>query len=135
MGGTKNDANYKSVCTGKTKHAEVSQVTYDPAKVTIDDILEVFWKIHNPTSLNRQGDDIGPQYRSVIFYSDDEQKKTILKSIKDLQRTLEQPIVTEIAKTNTFFEAEKYHQDYYKNNSNKPYCKMVIAPKLKKLQK
>lgn len=135
MGGTEHDADYKKVCSGKTGHAEVSQVTFDPTKASYGQLLDVFWKIHDPTTLNRQGADIGTQYRSVIFYHNAEQKAEAEKSIKNLQLKLEDPIVTEVTSAGRFFEAEKYHQNYYANNANAPYCRAVIAPKLKKLGK
>ena len=134
MGGTTTKPTYEQVCTGTTGHAEVSRVTYDPRKLSYTKLLDTFWKVHNPTELNRQGDDIGTQYRSVIFFYGEEQK-TLAKESKDqLQRSLGDPVVTEVVKAGTFYKAEDYHQDYYRRNSDKPYCRMVIKPKLKKLE-
>jgi peptide methionine sulfoxide reductase msrA/msrB len=134
MGGTKKDPTYREVCTGNTGHAEVSQVKFDPARISYEKILEVFWKIHDPTSLNRQGNDVGTQYRSVIFYHSPEQKAAAEKSRDNLQKTLEDRIVTEITPAAEFYKAEDYHQDYYKNNPDAPYCRAVVAPKVKKVK-
>ncbi len=133
MGGTTEDADYKSVSSGKTGHTEVSQVVYDPARVSYEELLEVFWKVHDPTTVNRQGNDVGPQYRSVIFYHTEAQKQTAQKVIRKHQRKLKDPIVTEVTKAKPFFKAEVSHQDYFRNNPNASYCRFVIAPKVKKM--
>lgn len=136
MGGTVDSPTYEQVCTGRTGHAEVIQVTFDPAKVTLDDILDIFWQAHDPTTLNRQGADRGTQYRSVIFYSTPEQKNIAEKSKARIGASGAYPdaVVTEITKASTFWPAEDYHQDYYRNNKSKnQYCPIVIAPKLRKL--
>ncbi len=134
MGGTVKEPRYKQVCSGNTGHAEVAQIQFDPTKVSYEELLEVFWKIHDPTTLNRQGGDVGTQYRSVIFYHSDEQKKAAERSRDEHQKELADPIVTEIVPACEFHEAEGYHQDYYRNNKDAPYCRTVIAPKLEKLK-
>lgn len=136
-GGTVANPSYEDVCTGATSHAEVIQVTYDPAKIKYEELLEVFWKSHDPTTLNRQGADVGTQYRSVVFYHNEEQKQLAQKYKKELNDTkaFEKPVVTAIDKASTFYEAEGYHQDYFNKNSNKPYCRLVILPKMEKLEK
>ena len=128
---------YEEVCTGTTGHAEVTQITYDPSIITYDELLEVFWKTHDPTTLNRQGNDVGTQYRSVIFYHNDEQKQLAEKYKSELDKSgaWENPIVTEISPLTNYFPAENYHQDYYNNNPNQGYCAFVIAPKLEKFKK
>ena len=133
-GGTKPNPTYEEVCTGKTGHAEVAQITYDPTKVTYGQLLEMFWKVHDPTTLNRQGGDVGTQYRSVIFYHDEKQKTSAEKSKMETQKTFDDPLVTEIQPLKEFYPAENYHQDYYNNHANAPYCTFVIKPKLKKLK-
>ncbi|HEX9829723.1 MAG TPA: peptide-methionine (S)-S-oxide reductase MsrA [Bacteroidota bacterium] len=133
-GGTKANPTYEEVCTGNTGHAEVAQITYDPAVIKFETLLEWLWKSHDPTTLNRQGADAGTQYRSVIFYHDDAQKTVAEKSKTAAQAMFKDPIVTEIQPLTKFYEAENYHQDYYKNNQNAPYCTFVIKPKLKKLK-
>jgi peptide-methionine (S)-S-oxide reductase len=124
------------VCTGTTGHAEVVQITFDPSLVTYTDLLEVFFKTHDPTTLNRQGNDHGTQYRSVIFYHDDEQKADALaiKERLDASGTYARPIVTEIAPAPEFYPAEKYHQNYYRDNATQPYCRVIIAPKVEKVR-
>ena len=136
-GGHVQNPTYKQVCTGNTGHAEVVQIQYNPTIITFKDLLNVFFTIHDPTTLNRQGADIGTQYRSVIFYHNETQRKIGESSIKELeQKNLwENPIVTEISPFQMFFRAEDYHQDYYINNSNQPYCQVVIAPKISKFRK
>ncbi len=134
MGGTTPNPTYKDVCTGRTGHAEVARITYDPGAISYEDLLDVFWKVHDPTSLNRQGADAGTQYRSAIFYDSDAQKAAAEKAIRKLQEAYSAPIVTEVTPATTFYGAEDYHQDYFKNNPNAPYCRMIIAPKLKKLK-
>lgn len=128
---------YKDVSTGTTGHAEVIEVVYDPTVITFDELLEVFWQTHDPTTLNRQGNDVGPQYRSVIFYHNQEQKEKSEKYKKELNESgaFDKPIVTEISPYTAFYKAEDYHQDYYNNNGSQPYCYYVIRPKLEKLQK
>ncbi|MDP2884342.1 MAG: peptide-methionine (S)-S-oxide reductase MsrA [Ignavibacteria bacterium] len=133
-GGTKANPTYEEVCTGATGHAEVAQITYDPSKNSFEKLLEVFWEAHDPTTLNRQGADVGTQYRSVIFYHDAIQKAAAEKSKAAVQKDLDSPIVTEIQPLKEFYLAENYHQDYYKNHANAPYCVFVIKPKLKKLK-
>lgn len=132
-GGTKPNPTYEEVCTGETGHAEVVQITFDPSKVSYEKLLEVFWEAHDPTTLNRQGEDVGTQYRSVIFYHDEKQKAAAEKSKKEAQKKFNDPIVTEIQPLAQFYRAENYHQDYFRNNPNAPYCVYVIKPKLKKL--
>ncbi len=134
MGGDKKNPTYKEVCTGTTGHAEISRVTFDPTKVTYDGLLEIFWKIHDPTTLNRQGNDVGTQYRSVIFYHSPEQKAAAEKSRDELQKTMAKKIVTEITPASEFYRAEDYHQDYYSNNQQAPYCRAVVQPKLEKVK-
>lgn len=136
-GGHVANPTYKEVCTGNTGHAEVIQVVYDPKKITYDELLEVFWKTHDPTTLNRQGADVGTQYRSVIFYHNNEQKEKAEKYKAELNKSgaFNDPIVTEISPYTKFYAAENYHQDYYEQNGNEPYCNIVIRPKVEKFQK
>jgi peptide-methionine (S)-S-oxide reductase len=136
-GGTVANPSYQEVCTGETGHAEVVQVTYDPAKITYADLLQAFWTSHDPTELNRQGNDVGTQYRSVIFYHNDEQKKEaeFYKDKLDKSGAYDKPLVTEISPYKAFYKAEDYHQDYYANNGSQPYCMFVIRPKLEKFKK
>lgn len=136
-GGNVANPSYEEVCTGTTGHAEVVQVTFDPAKISYDELLAVFWKTHDPTTLNRQGADAGTQYRSVIFYQDDEQKATAEKYKNELNKTnaYGKPVVTAIEKAQPFYKAEAYHQDYFNKNKDQPYCRLVILPKLDKLEK
>ena len=133
-GGTKPNPTYEDVCTGKTGHAEVAQITFDPTKITYEQLLETFWKAHDPTTLNRQGADVGTQYRSVVFYHDEKQKAAAERSKVEAQTSFDQPIVTEIQPLKEFYPAENYHQDYYRNHANAPYCTFIIKPKLKKLK-
>ena len=128
---------YEDVCTGETGHAEVIRLTFDPDVLPFKDVLEVYYSIHDPTTLNRQGNDIGTQYRSVIFYTSDRQKKEAEEKIKQLEqdRVFGRPIVTAVEKFSVFYPAEDYHRNYYKNNSTAPYCRAVISPKLDKLKK
>ncbi|HWP81458.1 MAG TPA: peptide-methionine (S)-S-oxide reductase MsrA [Bacteroidota bacterium] len=133
-GGTKPNPTYEEVCTGKTGHAEVAQITYDPSTITFAEIFNWFWKAHDPTTLNRQGADVGTQYRSVIFYHNEEQRKIAERSKAEAQKLFDDQIVTEIQPLKAFYPAENYHQDYYKNNPHAPYCTFVIRPKLKKLK-
>ncbi len=136
-GGTVEDPTYRQVSSGKTGHAEVCRITFDPEKVTYAELLDVFWHSHDPTTMNRQGADVGSQYRSVIFYHDDEQRKTAEKSraALDASGTYPDPVVTAIEPAGPFYQAEDYHQDYFRNNPNAPYCVFVIKPKLDKLDK
>ncbi|MBX2874065.1 MAG: peptide-methionine (S)-S-oxide reductase MsrA [Saprospiraceae bacterium] len=136
-GGSPENANYKAVCSGTTKHAEVVQVHFDSSVISYAEILEVFWSAHDPTTLNRQGNDVGPQYRSVIFYHDDTQKTIAEQSIQQVAGKLwSDPIVTELSPLEKFYPAEEYHLNYYNNVGNRnPYCTFVITPKVKKLQK
>ncbi|GAA4823795.1 peptide-methionine (S)-S-oxide reductase MsrA [Algivirga pacifica] len=127
---------YRDVCTGMTGYAEVAQLTYDPKVVTFKEILEVFWHTHNPTTLNQQGADKGTQYRSGIYYHNEEQKAIAEASLKktDASGLWDKPIVTEIRPLSNYYVAEDYHQNYYNTNKNQPYCSIVIVPKLKKLE-
>lgn len=136
-GGDVANPTYEEVCTGTTNHAEVTEITYDPAKISYDELLEVFWKSHDPTTLNRQGADVGTQYRSVIFYHNDEQKAIAEKYKAELNKTnaFGKPVVTEITKAQPFYVAENYHQDYFLKNGELPYCRLVILPKMEKLEK
>ena len=134
MGGHVKAPSYRDVTTGETGHAEIFQVTFDPNVLSFSGLLDVFWQMHDPTTLNRQGADVGTQYRSVIFFHTPEQKEVAEASKKRHQEELKAPIVTEITPASTFYEAEDYHQDYFRNNASAPYCRFVIAPKLKKLK-
>lgn len=136
-GGTVSNPTYEEVCNGTTGHAEVCQIIYDPQKISYKELLEVFWSTHDPTTLNRQGNDVGTQYRSAIFYHNEEQKKLAEEYKRKLTeaKIFDNPIVTEITKLDKFYEAEKYHQDYYNNNKYQPYCMFVITPKLEKFKK
>ena len=136
-GGTEINPSYELVCSGNTKYAEVIQITYNPDIITFDELLKIFWETHNPTTLNRQGADAGPQYRSVIFYHNDYQKQRseYLKSELNKAGIWDDPVITEISPFTTFYKAEKYHLDYYKNNSSNSYCNFVITPKIKKFEK
>jgi len=135
-GGTDPNPSYEQVCTGTTGHAEVVQITFEPEKITYQEVLEVFFTIHDPTTLNRQGGDVGTQYRSVIFYHTREQEKVAEEMIEKLEAsgTWESPIVTAVEKLQEFYPAEEYHQGYYLRNSAQPYCQAVITPKLAKLR-
>lgn len=137
IGGTVPNPTYREVCNGTTGHAEAIQITYDPNLIAYEDLLEVFFATHDPTTLNRQGNDVGTQYRSEIFYTTDAQKASAENFIKLLtdQDIFGKKIVTKISKASTFYPAEDYHQDYYAQNPNQPYCMMVIAPKMDKLKK
>ena len=136
-GGNVINPSYKEVCTGRTGHAEVVQVTFDPDSISYAEILEIFFHTHNPTTLNKQGNDVGTQYRSVIFYHSPEQKKiaTEIKQKLDSEKIWDAPIVTEITAFKNFFPAEDYHQEYYQNNKSQPYCSYVITPKYEKFKK
>ncbi len=133
MGGSVKNPTYEQVCSEKTGHAEVAQLVYDPKVTTLEKILATFWHVHDPTSLNRQGGDVGTQYRSAIFYHADAQRKIAERSKAEAAKEFSKPIVTEISKAVEFYPAENYHQDYYRLNKNRnPYCQAVIAPKLRK---
>lgn len=136
-GGRVANPTYRDVCTGTTGHAEVAQVTFDPAVISFRDLLGVFFTIHDPTTKDRQGADVGPQYRSIVLYHTPEQRDTAEQVIAELNRNevWDDPIVTEIVPLTTFYPAERYHQDYYANNPNQPYCQIVIAPKVAKVRK
>lgn len=136
-GGNINNPTYEQVCTGTTGHAECIQVIYNPTEITYDELLEVFWKVHDPTTLNQQGADIGPQYRSVIFYhsEDQKQKAESYKTVLNNEKAFDKPIITAIEPFKNFFAAENYHQNFYSNNPNYGYCRIVIKPKLDKFEK
>jgi len=134
-GGTKENPTYKEVCSGDTGHAEVIQIKFDPKVLSYEKVLETFWDVHDPTTLNRQGADTGTQYRSIILYSNEAQKQTAEKSKAEAQKRFRQPIVTQIVPLTKFYPAEGYHQDYYRENPNQPYCRMVIRPKVEKFEK
>lgn len=136
-GGNIPNPSYDDVCSGNTGHAEVIEVTFDPAQLSYEELLEIFWKSHDPTTLNRQGADVGTQYRSVVFYHNEAQKKLAEQYKKELNDTkaFSKPVVTQIDKATTFYVAENYHQDYYNKNGNQPYCRLVILPKMDKLEK
>jgi peptide-methionine (S)-S-oxide reductase len=136
-GGNVPNPTYEEVCTGTTGHAECCQVIYDPSKVSYDELLEVFWKTHDPTTLNRQGNDVGTQYRSVIFYHSPEQKEKAehYKAELDTSGAFNKPIVTAIEPYKNFYSAEDYHQKYYEYNGGQMYCRLVIAPKVDKFEK
>ncbi len=136
-GGHVNNPTYKQVCDGGTGHIEVAQITFDPAKISFEALLTVFWKTHDPTTFDRQGNDVGDQYRSVIFYHNENQKAAAEKSKQEMDASgyYDSPIVTVIAPLSNYYKAEDYHQDYFKNNSKQPYCQMVIQPKVEKFKK
>jgi peptide-methionine (S)-S-oxide reductase len=136
MGGNVKNPAYREVCSGTTGHAEVVRVTFDPSKTSFQELLEVFFSIHDPTMLNRQGNDIGTQYRSVIFYNSEEQRRTAEETIARLYREKlwDAPIVTALEPAKEFYVAEDYHQEYFTNNPQQPYCQIIVAPKVKKFQ-
>ena len=136
-GGTIKNPTYREVCSGLTGHAEVTQITFDPRVILFKEILQVFFTVHDPTTLNRQGADTGTQYRSVIFYHDDEQKRIAMHVIAEINaaKIWDNPIVTEVTPFAAFYKAEGYHQNYYANNPGQPYCQVVIAPKVVKFRK
>lgn len=136
-GGFVDNPSYKEVCTGKTGHAEVVQVTFNPDIIGFEELLEIFWKTHDPTTLNRQGNDVGPQYRSAVFYHNEEQKSLAEHYKKKLDEAdiWKNTIVTEISPYENFYVAEDYHQEYFENNANQPYCALVIQPKVEKFEK
>jgi len=134
-GGHKENPTYEEVCTKTTGHAEVVQVEFDPRIISYEKLLETFWEVHDPTTLNRQGNDAGPQYRSIILFHDDTQKQAAEKSMAQAQKSLTLPIVTQIVPLEKFYAAEGYHQDYFRKNPNQAYCQVVIRPKVNKLEK
>jgi peptide-methionine (S)-S-oxide reductase len=135
-GGTVPNPSYQQVCTDTTGHAEVAQITFDPKVISYRDLLRIFFTVHDPTTLNRQGADVGTQYRSVIFYHSDEQKRIAEEVIQEVQaaKIWDNPIVTELTPAKPFYKAEDYHQEYFANNPNQPYCRVVIAPKVAKFR-
>jgi len=137
MGGKVKDPTYREVCGGRTGHAEVAHIKYDEEVISFDELLEVFWQSHDPTTLNKQGADVGTQYRSVVFYysQDQKQKAETYKQKLNEAGAFDDPIVTEISPAGTFYEAEINHQDYYKNNGDQPYCAIVIRPKVEKVKR
>lgn len=136
-GGELPNPSYEQVCSGTTGHAEVAQIRYDPEEISFEDLLYVFWRTHDPTTLNRQGGDVGTQYRSVIFYHDDEQRQVAERSKADTEASglWPNPIVTEIVPLEAFYEAEDYHQNFYKMNPNQSYCRFVVDPKVRRFRK
>lgn len=136
-GGTKENPTYQEVCTGETGHAEVVEITYDPKVISYQQLLEVFFFLHDPTQLNRQNEDVGTQYRSVIFYNNDAEKHLAQETIKKMDTSGKYPtkVVTELSPFSKFWEAETYHQGYYKQNPTKPYCSAVVGPKIQKFRK
>ena len=135
MGGSTPNPTYREVCTGETGHAEVTRITFDPAIIRYEELLEVLWTSHDPTTLNRQGADAGTQYRSAIFYESEDQKLKAEQSKREVATKIwDKPIVTEIVPSSTFYPAEEYHQDYFANNPNAGYCRIVIAPKVEKVR-
>ena len=136
-GGRVKNPTYQQVCNHTTGHAEVVQVTFDPNVISYQDILDIFFGIHDPTTLNRQGNDVGDQYRSIILYHDDEQKRLAQNTIQALTdaRAFPDPVVTQVVPFDEFYAAEDYHQEYFKNNPNQPYCRFVVAPKVTKFRK
>ena len=135
-GGTVPNPTYEEVCTGRTGHAEVVKVSFDPSEISLADILEIFFDVHDPTSLNRQGEDVGTQYRSAIFYYNDAQKETIDQAIQNMKKSgkYRRPIVTSVEKFTAFYPSEEYHHNYYNRNGSAPYCRAVISPKLQKFR-
>ncbi len=136
-GGQVENPTYKQVCNGDTGHAECLNIAYNPSIISFEDLLEVFWKTHDPTTLNRQGNDVGTQYRSVVFYHNEEQKKIVENQIAELDKSgsWNNPIVTTLEPFVKFYVAEDYHQDYFNNNGGNPYCQMVVRPKVEKFEK
>jgi peptide-methionine (S)-S-oxide reductase len=136
-GGSVKSPTYEQVCSGTTGHAECLQIVYDPKVISFDELLEVFWESHDPTTLNKQGNDVGTQYRSAIFYHDEQQKEKAehYKQKLNESKAYDKPIVTEITKFTTFYSAENYHQDYYRTHGSQPYCSIVIRPKVEKFEK
>lgn len=137
IGGAVANPTYNEVCSGTTGHAEAVQISFDPAAISFEELLQVFFTIHDPTTLNRQGYDVGTQYRSAVFYHNEEQKEIAERVIQELEtaKIWDAPIVTEIESASEFYPAESYHQNYYENNPNQPYCRAVVAPKVAKVRK
>lgn len=135
MGGQIDNPNYRAVCTGATGHAEVVQLRFNPDVISYRDLLEVFFVIHDPTTLNRQGNDMGTQYRSAVYFHTPEQEATAREVIKEVAQAFDDPIVTEITPAETFWPAEDYHQNYYRNNPHQAYCMFVVSPKIEKFRK
>lgn len=133
-GGRSENPTYREVCSGMSGHAEVTRITFDPAVISFRELLYVFFSVHDPTTLNRQGNDVGTQYRSVVYYHSEAQKTETEEVIAEVQEAWENPIVTEVSPINQFYKAEDYHQNYYKNNPYQGYCMVVIAPKMKKFR-
>jgi peptide-methionine (S)-S-oxide reductase len=135
-GGHTENPTYRQVCDGNTGHAEVAQIRFDPSAISFKDVLRVFFSVHDPTTLNRQGNDIGTQYRSAIFYHDDRQKQDAEEVIREItdEGVYDDPIVTEVTPFEKFWPAEDYHQEYFLNNPNQPYCTAVVAPKVRKFR-
>lgn len=133
-GGELKNPDYYQVSEGKTGHAEVVQIDFDESKLSFKDVLDIFWTIHDPTTLDRQGSDVGPQYRSIILYADEEQKEQAQTSVKEIQKVWDDPIVTEVKPLETFYEAEPEHHNYFKNHPEQAYCQVIINPKLEKLR-
>jgi methionine-S-sulfoxide reductase len=136
-GGTMEDPSYEKVSSGSTGHAEVIRVTYDPAIITYEDLLTVFFGSHDPTTLNKQGADVGEQYRSVVFFSDEDERKAATRLINDVNESLKDGtrVVTQLEPLDTFYPAEEYHHDYFKTNTSAPYCQLIIEPKMEKVRK
>lgn len=135
-GGAVDNPSYQQVCSGTTGHAEVVRVTFDPQVISFEEILEIFFTVHDPTTLNRQGGDVGPQYRSAVFYLDDGQKETVQRVVEEMEaaQIWDKRFVTEVTAFETFFPAEAYHQEYYRRNPGQSYCQVVIAPKVAKFR-
>ncbi|MGD0708541.1 MAG: peptide-methionine (S)-S-oxide reductase MsrA [Anaerolineaceae bacterium] len=135
-GGETVNPSYEQVCTGMTGHAEAARIEFDPSVIPYEDLLEVFWNVHDPTTLNRQGNDVGTQYRSIILYMTEEQHMAAEQSLKNLtaSHAYKNPIVTEIQPLGEFYKAESYHKDYYEHHGNQPYCRLIISPKLNHLR-
>lgn len=133
-GGSAEDADYYKVGSGRTGHAEAVQVTFDTSKLSLSQVLEFFWAMHDPTTRDRQGNDTGPQYRSAIFYANDTQRQTAEQSIAETQKLWDNPIVTELSPLDSFYTAEEYHQDYFKKNPGNAYCQIIINPKLDRIR-
>lgn len=134
-GGTVKNPSYEAVCAGTTGHAEVVKVIFNPEVISLEEILEVFWNVHNPTTPDRQGNDVGPQYRSIILYNSELQKQVAQKSIQTVAASFDKPIVTQVEPLGDFYTAENYHQDYYDNHKSQPYCYYTVRPKIKKIEK
>lgn len=135
IGGSAPDPTYEQICTGQTGHAEAVKILYDESILSLADLLEIFFATHDPTTLNRQGNDVGTQYRSAIFFTNKEQESICHEAIEKAQKSFKDKIVTEVVPSTRFYKAEEYHRDYYFSHTNQPYCSIVISPKLEKLQK